>query len=194
MPTIFTHSIFALGASKLAIQEADKRLLITASLLASLPDGDALFMPWIAYGDVFGHRGFTHSLLFALGVGLLVALLFVKMGWQAGRKFLLLIVLFALATASHGFFDALTTGGLGVAFFAPFDNTRYFFPFRPIPVAPLSAAGLFTARGFNLLLWEFLLIWMFAIGAIIWHRRNIRRKIIATLCWALCLLMWLIKM
>nr|HRC76832.1 rhodanese-like domain-containing protein [Kouleothrix sp.] len=33
----------------------------------------------------------------------------------------------------HGVLDAMTDGGLGVAFFAPFSATRYFFPFRPIP-------------------------------------------------------------
>ncbi|MBK8609138.1 MAG: hypothetical protein IPL84_04125 [Chitinophagaceae bacterium] len=35
--------------------------------------------------------------------------------------------LFLLAAASHAILDAMTTGGLGVAF-SPFDNTRYFFP------------------------------------------------------------------
>jgi hypothetical protein len=36
-----------------------------------------------------------------------------------------------LATASHGVLDATTNGGLGVAFFSPFDNRRYFLPWRP---------------------------------------------------------------
>ncbi len=193
MPTIFTHSVFALGAAKLAIQQADRRVLITASVLAALPDADALLMRWIAYGDPFGHRGFTHSLFFALIIGCAVALLFVKMRWNGKRPLWFLATLFALVTASHGFFDAMTTGGLGVAFFAPFNNRRYFFPYRPIPVAPLSAEGLFTARGLNLLLWEFLLIWTFAAGAVIWHQRNPHRKIVAGLCWGVCLLMWWIK-
>src|SRR6266540_4876570 len=35
----------------------------------------------------------------------------------------------------HGFFDAMTNGGLGVAFFAPFDSRRYFLAFRPLEVA-----------------------------------------------------------
>jgi inner membrane protein len=38
----------------------------------------------------------------------------------------------AVATASHGILDAFTNGGLGVAFFAPFDKTRYFFPVTPM--------------------------------------------------------------
>ena len=193
MPTIFTHSIFALGASKLAIQQADKRILITSSILAAVPDADALLMRWIAYGDVFGHRGFTHSLFFAVILGSTVAFLFVKKRWNGKHSLWFLAALFALVTASHGFFDALTTVGLGVAFFAPFENTRYFFPFHPIPVAPLSASGLFTARGGNLLLWEFLLIWTFAAGALLWQRQNVPRKIIAALCWAVCLVMWWIK-
>lgn len=32
----------------------------------------------------------------------------------------------------------LTDGGLGVAFFSPFDNKRYFLPWRPIRVSPIS--------------------------------------------------------
>jgi inner membrane protein len=194
MPTIFTHSIFALGAGKLAIEKPDKRILLAASLLAALPDADALLMRWIAYGDLFGHRGFTHSLFFALVSGLAVAGLFMQMKWNGKHKFWLLACLFVFAAASHGFFDAMTTGGLGVAFFAPFENQRYFFPFRPIPVAPLSAGGLFTARGLNLLLWEFLLLWTFTAGALVWQRRNLPRQVVAGLCWTACLAMWWLKL
>src|SRR6267378_8050335 len=43
---------------------------------------------------------------------------------------------FFLATASHGLLDAMTNGGLGVAFFAPFCDTRYFLPWQPIVVSP----------------------------------------------------------
>jgi inner membrane protein len=39
--------------------------------------------------------------------------------------------------------DAMTNGGLGVAFFSPFDNRRYFLPWRPIRV--------FTNRGYTVL-------------------------------------------
>ncbi len=46
-----------------------------------------------------------------------------------------------VATISHGILDALTDGGLGVAFFAPFVNTRYFFPWTPIKVSPIGAGG-----------------------------------------------------
>ena len=49
-----------------------------------------------------------------------------------------------LAIASHGLLDAFTDGGLGVAFFAPFDSTRYFFPVTPIEVSPNWSGILFS--------------------------------------------------
>jgi inner membrane protein len=69
-------------------------------------------------------------------------------------------VYFFLATASHGFLDAMTDGGLGVAFFAPFDNRRYFLPWRPIHVSPVGAARFFTHRGLEVLQGELLWIWL----------------------------------
>lgn len=49
----------------------------------------------------------------------------------------------------------MTDGGLGVAFFAPFDDTRYFFPFRPIKVSPIGLS-FFSARGLDVMWSEFL--------------------------------------
>ena len=49
------------------------------------------------------------------------------------------------ATASQGILGAMTNGGLGIAFFAPFDDTRYFFPFRPLAVSSFSVEALITA-------------------------------------------------
>lgn len=37
-----------------------------------------------------------------------------------------------------------TNGGLGTALSAPFDNTSYFFSWRPIMVSPISAGALFS--------------------------------------------------
>jgi inner membrane protein len=51
----------------------------------------------------------------------------------------------------------MTDGGLGIAFFAPFDNTRYFFPFRPIKVSPIGLS-FFSARGLDVIWSE--LLWM----------------------------------
>jgi inner membrane protein len=52
----------------------------------------------------------------------------------------------AFVLVSHALLDVLTTGGLGCALLWPFDLTRYFAPWRPIPVAPIGAA-FFSGRG-----------------------------------------------
>jgi inner membrane protein len=66
---------------------------------------------------------------------------------------------FAAVTASHGMLDAMTNGGRGIAFFAPFSNHRYFFPWRPIQVSPIGA-GFFSARGLSVLVSEARWIWL----------------------------------
>lgn len=213
MPTIFTHAAFAFAFSKLTFDvknqgitpsapeeaathsmAANKPILFAAGILGALPDTDALLRYWVSSQHPLAHRGLTHSLFFAVCIGFATAFLFIKLKWNNGQSLWTLAVIFTLATASHGFFDAMTTGGSGIAFFAPFDYTRYFFPFRPIPVAPMSAGGLFTARGIHLLSWEFALIWTFAIGAIIWNQGNVKRKAGAIICWLICLAMWWIAL
>jgi inner membrane protein len=74
------------------------------------------------------------------------------------RRGALFLYLF-LCTVSHGLLDALTNGGLGVAFFAPFYDTRYFFPWRPIAVSPIGT-GFFSERAWRVLSSE--LLWVVA--------------------------------
>jgi inner membrane protein len=50
----------------------------------------------------------------------------------------------------------LTSGGLGIALFAPFDNTRYFYSFTPIKVSPIGVEAFFSARGLAVLKSEFI--------------------------------------
>ena len=64
-----------------------------------------------------------------------------------------------LATTSHGILDAMTTGGGGIAFFAPFWNERYFFPWTPIRVSPLGT-GFFSERGLATLRSELVWVWL----------------------------------
>ena len=193
MPTIFSHGAVGFIGSRLGLQNsnADRRIIIASMIVAAVPDLDALFIGSIPYGDPLGHRGLTHSLLFAAAVGLTLASVFVKAGWAGEHSFGAMAALFGLVTASHGFFDAMTDGGLGVAFFAPFNNTRYFFPWRPIPVAPLSAHGLFTARGLRLTLWEAALFGPFTLAAIVWEKPTWRR-VSAAVCSLVGLIFWVV--
>lgn len=132
------------------------RLAAVACVASVLPDVDSLgFGAGIPYDSPLGHRGFTHSLFFALLIGLACVALAENLRAPAGIVFAVVF----LSTASHGVLDALTTGGMGVAFFSPFSNTRYFLPWRVIRVSPIGIAPFFSARGVAVLKSELAWIW-----------------------------------
>jgi inner membrane protein len=134
-------------------------LWVVGAACAMAPDCDVLgFRFGIRYGDLFGHRGFTHSIFFAALLAT-VALGAVALGNKTARQPRAVWLYLFLATGLHGFFDALTNGGLGIAFFAPFDNSRYFFPWQPIEVSPFGAA-FFSARGVEVLMSELVWVWL----------------------------------
>jgi len=123
------------------------------------PDIDVIgFRFGIHYGDLLGHRGLSHSLAFAAAFASLAYIATFSSLLPPVHRGLVWLYLF-LATASHGLLDAMTDGGLGIAFFSPFDTTRYFFSFTPIAVSPIGA-GFFSARGFSVLLSEFRWVWL----------------------------------
>lgn len=169
----------------------NRPVMSAAISVAMLPDVDALFLRFVPYSHPFGHRGMTHSLVFASAVGCVLAALFSRARWSGRHSFVLLAVFFTLVTASHGFFDAMTDGGLGVAFFWPFDNSRYFLPWRPIPVSPLSASALLSPRGLRVVRWEIGLFWTFAAAAALWDKRRMWRAIVAGVCLIAGLAMWM---
>jgi inner membrane protein len=159
MASLISHAVAAgaLGQAAPLPYRRDWRFWYMAALCACLPDVDVAGFPFgIRYGDLWGHRGMTHSLLFAAIVGLLAAARFRPDWRREGWKLALLLV---LITASHGFLDAFTDGGLGVAFFSPFDRTRYFFPWRPIRVSPIGAQFFFSRRGIEVLASEARWVW-----------------------------------
>jgi inner membrane protein len=178
MPTIVTHGFVAtlLGKS-FAAGRLPARFWLLSVLCSVLPDADVLgFRLGINYEDMLGHRGLSHSLVFALVLSLIVAFAAFPKLPQRSTRFLLFSYFFAV-TASHGILDAMTDGGLGIAFFAPFDNTRYFFPFRPIKVSPIGLS-FFSARGLDVILSE--LLWVCIPGTIIAGAVLRRRKVSAS--------------
>lgn len=164
MASPFSHAVAALSIGTCFYQaQIPKRVWGAGVLCSVLPDIDVIgFRFGIHYGDFWGHRGFTHSLIFAALLAGLVAFVTFRAGGCGIGRFALVGYLF-LATASHGVLDAMTNGGLGVAFFSPFDNRRYFLPWRPIRVAPISIARFFNGRGYAVLRSELLWIWLPAI-------------------------------
>jgi inner membrane protein len=171
MPTVFTHAVVGAAISTLG-RPASARLGLAAAACAVAPDLDVIpFWLGMRWGHVLGHRGITHSLAFAaILAGVMTATAFRAPG--RGRRGIWLVLF--VATASHGVLDAMTDGGIGIAFFAPFHDGRYFLPWRPIPVSPISVGRFFSARGAAVLRAEILLVWLpaFLVALLaLWRRR-----------------------
>lgn len=132
------------------------KLCLLAALLSVLPDTDVIaFHYGIPYESPWGHRGFTHSLAFAALIAGLCMFLATPL---RSSKHTIFIVCF-IACASHALLDALTNGGLGVAIAWPFNDHRYFLPFRPIEVSPIGAKAFFSEWGLKVIYSE--LLWVF---------------------------------
>ena len=155
MASIFGHGMVGYTLVKVANKQNLKWLLWAAVFSTILPDFDVLgFNLGIAYGDPLGHRGFTHSIVFALIWAL-------SLMFTLGRnnKVIWFLVIF-ISTMSHGILDAMTSGGKGVGFFIPFNNDRFFFPFQDIRVSPIGIGKFISERGIQVILSEFKYIFL----------------------------------
>lgn len=149
MASIFGHGIVGFTLAKIVGKQNLKWLLLMSILSTILPDFDVIsFKLGIAYEHPLGHRGFTHSILFAFlwAIGLMLLL-------GKRNKIIWFFVIF-LSTLSHGILDAMTSGGKGVGFFIPFDNNRFFFPLREIKVSPIGVGKFFSEWGLKVILSE----------------------------------------
>ena len=153
MPTILSHPAVAL--LRTWVPRLPTRVAVAGAIVSILPDADvAAFALDIPYRHPFGHRGFSHSIAFAVITSLAATLLLRARPRPAVFAFLFFCAI------SYPLLDAMTSGGgLGVAFFAPFSNERYFLPWRPIRV---SAIGwrFFSARAFAVLMSEVVWVWV----------------------------------
>jgi inner membrane protein len=147
--SIFGHGIVAYTLSKVLDRKNAKWLIILAVISSILPDIDVItFHLGIPYEDPLGHRGFTHSIVFAI-----IWALFLMFTLGKQNKRLWFTVIF-LSTMSHGLLDAITTGGRGVGFLIPFNNDRFFFSVRKIVVSPIEISSFFSEWGLQVILSE----------------------------------------
>lgn len=162
MPTIFTHPAvpLALGLA-LGRQGIPGRLLLAGVVASVLPDLDVVtFRLGVPYAAEFGHRGFSHSILFSSIVALLGACLF----RQLHSSFRCALLFLFAAAMSHGILDAFTNGGLGVAFLWPWSGDRFFAHFQVIEAAPLSLKRFLSPAGLGVLWSELLWVWCPLLG------------------------------
>ena len=167
LATLFSHAWVGtlLGSAGPGEIPLWRRLALPASL-AVVPDLDVIaFSLGIPYSHPLGHRGITHSLLFAVLLAPVAVRVFLPNLPLFARSWWVMVVLSTLACASHGLLDAMTDAGRGVGFFLPFDVERYFFEFRPIRTSPIGVSN-FLERGGPILLNE--LRWVFLPSLAIW--------------------------
>jgi inner membrane protein len=162
MPTIISHPAVPLAlAWGLGGKIISPRLLLAGIFASIAPDLDVIaFKLGVPYGGQFGHRGASHSLLFALALALAGACSYRGLRSSALSVFFFLLI----AAASHSILDACTSGGLGVALLWPWSDHRFFAPFRPIAVSPIGLSRFFSERGAQVLLSELLWLWLPLIG------------------------------
>ncbi|MBH1839455.1 metal-dependent hydrolase [Stenotrophomonas maltophilia] len=198
MPSIITHAAVPLALWCAADRGRIPAWLLAAGVVAAmLPDADVLaFALHIPYADAFGHRGASHSLLFACVLAVLAAVwAFFGSGrpWSAPHSSgsrrpgsavsrqprlaptqrgptlastVQAAVFVFICAASHPLLDAMTSGGLGVALAWPWSEQRFFAPWRPIRVSPF-APQFFSARGIATLLSELRWVWLPLAGAVV---------------------------
>lgn len=133
MATLYTHAAVGLAIGRCCVDRGPRWWIwLVAAALPIVPDLDALSDA--PYPSAFGHRGFTHSLCFALGIGLVIAAVASR---PLKMRFWMTCGLCFLITASHGVLDAFTSGGAGIPFFWPLSERR-FGPWGPIHLADIA--------------------------------------------------------
>jgi inner membrane protein len=132
MATMYSHAIVGVGMARLYTgRPMPWAYWGLAAVLPLIPDVDVFSMA--AYGSSLGHRGVSHSLVFAAVVGLAAATATFRtfrVPWWS------LAVLFFTIVASHGVLDALTRGGEGIPLFWPLPG-RYG-DYGPLPLSDIA--------------------------------------------------------
>jgi inner membrane protein len=120
MPLPIAHGLLAATIVAAIHPQPTKRYcapLLIGFCLASAADFD--FLPAIVFHSMKWHRGFSHSLFFALVVGLVFI-------WFFGRERIKEAIAYGLVYASHGILDYATTDvGGGVELLFPFSTERF---------------------------------------------------------------------
>lgn len=158
MPSILSHPAVPIAIALAAGRARVGMPLLLCGVVASvLPDADVLaFRLGIPYADQFGHRGASHSLAFAVLLGLLACAVAPRLRSSRLAAFLFVTV----ACASHGLLDMLTNGGHGVAYFWPWSDHRHFLPTPVIEVSTLNLRRFFGPAGLAVLQSELRWVWL----------------------------------
>jgi membrane-bound metal-dependent hydrolase YbcI (DUF457 family) len=120
MPFPIAHGLIGASVAAALHQPSPLRrwkLLLIGALLGICPDFDYA-LNWLRISGGGWHHGFTHSIVFALFLGLLTATVF-------GDRKVRSVILFSAATISHTLLDFMITESRGVALWWPITDQRY---------------------------------------------------------------------
>ncbi len=124
-------------------RENRRRLFGLAALLSITPDLDVLI--YIAFRPLgmTPHRGITHTIVFALFVGVFMAIVCRRF---LGLTYLRVFLIVSAVLLSHSLLDYLMGCGPAVPFFWPISEQGFLLPFRLVPTAyySLNAGGLLS--------------------------------------------------
>ncbi len=175
MASVFSHPTIPLALGLALGEKRIPRPLLIAGIVSSIAaDFDSFgFAVGIPYASQWGHRGFTHSIFFAVTLAALWT-------WRNAEFKTDRWIVFAytfISAISHPLIDAMTDGGLGVALFWPFSDARHFFPWRPIPVSPIGGS-FFSPRGLHVIRAELSDIWLpaFLLGSLGYGVRQVLER------------------
>jgi inner membrane protein len=147
MATLFAHAFFGAGTAY-AISQPHKpcrKFLCVSAVCQCLPDLDVLsYLFHIAPPHPLGHRGLTHSGVFALVAAFLVTLICYRQLKLFSLRWWSLYGWFFLMTLAHGILDAMVDDTLGAAFLWPLTPRHYHLPWRPFLDYPLDASALMS--------------------------------------------------
>jgi inner membrane protein len=162
VPTVFTHALVGGALTQVAPRGVPWwKVLLALVIVAVVPDLDVItFSLGIPYANPLGHRGFSHSLVFAGALSALVCLALFKEPIRFTKNWRWLLAITFLAVASHGLLDAATDAGKGIGLFIPFSNKRIFFAFRPIRTATVNPFTFFQQRSLAILWSEIVWVWL----------------------------------
>lgn len=119
-----THAVLgACVGDAIAGNRMGKKAMLWGAVANNLPDIDVVTSLWMSQADgLLAHRGFTHSILFALVMTPLVAIPLHRRFRHYNYRFLDWVLLFGSGMFIHIFIDAMTAYGTG--WFEPFSHQR----------------------------------------------------------------------
>jgi inner membrane protein len=167
VPLPIAHAAVGASIAAVVVSRGDPQRLqkiALGALLGIAPDFDFFFV-WILHWGREWHRGFAHSILFALASGAITYL-----GLRFFKRQPRDLLAYCLAMMSHGVLDAIfSVGAGGVELFWPFSQSRYRFGFSRVLESDLTPHSLLTQS----VLEAVIFLPMFA--AVLWFTRPPRQ-------------------